>query len=151
MIKVIIVYDTKYGNTKLVAETILDQMKEFEKIEAGIKDLKDASPNILTDYDAILIGGPNHFGSPSRTIMKFIDNAGKLNLGERKIAVFDTYMGKDFEKTVKKMEARIKERVPQLRLMSPGASIRVEGLKGPISEGELPKAKEFGRRIADQL
>jgi len=30
-------------------------------------------------------------------------------------------------------------------------SMQVEGTKGPISEGELPKAREFGNRIAAQL
>ncbi|MCP8309116.1 MAG: hypothetical protein H3Z54_10565 [archaeon] len=66
-------------------------------------------------------------------------------------AVFDTYIGKDFEKAVKKMEKQINEKVPELKMIAPGLSIRVQGIKGPVSEGELPKCKEFGNKIATQI
>ena len=69
----------------------------------------------------------------------------------KKFAVFDTYMGRDFEKAVKKMEKRISEKAPGLRRISDGLSIKVQGMKGPIAEGELPKCKEFGRNIAVQI
>jgi hypothetical protein len=52
---------------------------------------------------------------------------------------------------MKKMEKRISEKVSGSKLAAPGLSIRVEGMKGPISEGELPKCKEFGNRIATQM
>ena len=32
-----------------------------------------------------------------------------------------------------------------------GLSIKVEGIKGPIVDGELPKCKDFGRRMANQV
>jgi hypothetical protein len=67
------------------------------------------------------------------------------------VAVFDTYLGEDFEKAVKKMEKRIGEKVPGLKLMTSGLSIRVGGTKGPIVEGELPRCKDFGKKIANQL
>ena len=51
----------------------------------------------------------------------------------------------------KKMEKRPDEKVPPLRLMTSGLSIRVDDMKGPITEGELPKAREFGKKIATQL
>jgi hypothetical protein len=65
--------------------------------------------------------------------------------------VFDTYGGGDFEKAMKKMEQRIREKAPMLRMIAPGLSIRVEGVKGPISEGELPKCREFGTTLATKL
>ncbi|MEM3070095.1 MAG: hypothetical protein QW638_04225, partial [Candidatus Bathyarchaeia archaeon] len=63
----------------------------------------------------------------------------------------DTYMEKDFEKAVKKMEKRISEKVPGLKQIASGLSIKVQGLKGPIAEGELLKCKEFGKKIGTQL
>ena len=65
--------------------------------------------------------------------------------------VFDTYMGGDFEKAMKKMEKQISEQVGGLKPAAPGLSIRVEGMKGPITEEELHKCKEFGIKIANQL
>jgi len=149
--KVIVVYESRYGNTKLVAEKIIEGMREVEGIETVLAEVKEVDLNKIPNYDAILIGSPNHIGGPTRGIKKFIDKLGKLSLGEKRFAVFDTYLGKDFEKAVKKMEKRINEKAPGLKLIAPGLSIKVQGMKGPIGEGEFPKCKEFGNKIATQI
>jgi len=149
--KVIVVYDSKYGNTKLVAETIAAGMRQVEGMETVISGVKEVDLNRISDYDAILVGSPNHIGGSTRGIKKFIDKLGKLPLEGEMFAVFDTYLGKDFEKAAKKMESRIREKVPGSKLVAPGLSIRVDGMKGPISEGELPKCREFGTKIAAQI
>jgi flavodoxin len=152
MAKVIVVYESKYGNTKLVAETIAEGTTKVEGIETFIKELKEVDLNEIADYDAILIGSPNHYGGPTKGVKEFIDNLGKLNLEGKLVAVFDTYLGKGFfEKASEKMEKRIGEKVPGLRQIAPGLSIKVGGSKGPIVEGELPRCKEFGKKIATQL
>jgi len=151
VVRVFIVYDTKYGNTKLVAEKIAEGIREVKRIEIEISDVEEVDFKKIESFDAILIGAPNHMGSPSRTIMKFIDELGKLKLKAKGVAVFDTYLGKDFEKAAKKMEKRISEKVPALKLMTSGLSIRVNDMKGPVTEGELPKCIEFGKKIATQL
>jgi len=149
--KAIVVYESKYGNTKLVAETIAEGMKEVEGTETVVSEVKEVDLNKLPDYDAILVGSPNHIGGPTRGIKNFIDRLGKLPLEGKLFPVFDTYLGKDFQKAVKKTERRIGEKVPGAKLAAPGLSIRVQGMKGPISEGELPKCKEFGNKIATQM
>jgi len=151
MVRVIVVYDTKYGNTKLVAEKIMEGIGEVEGIEAVISDVEKTDPKKAADYDAILIGSPTHFGGPVRGINKFIDKLGKLDLKAKWVAVFDTYLGEDFEKAVKKMEKRISEKVPRLKLITSGLSIRVDDMKGPVTDGEFPKCKNFGKEIATHL
>ena len=120
--KVIVVYESKYGNTKLVAETISEGMREVEGMETVVSGVKDVDLNRIPDYDAILLGSPNHMGGPTGGIKKFIDKLGKLPLKGKRFAVFDTYLGKDFEKAAKKMERRISERVPGSKLAAPGLS-----------------------------
>ena len=151
MAKAIVVYESKYGNTKLVAETIVEGMRGVSGIETVLSEVKEVDLGQLTDFDVILVGSPNHMGSATRSIRKFIDKLGKLNLEGKLAAVFDTYLGGDFEKAVKKMEKQIGQKVPGLKLAASGLSIRVEGMKGPITEGELPKCKDFGVKIASQL
>jgi len=151
LVKVFVVYDTKYGNTKLVAETIVEGMGEVEGIETDISDVEKIDLKKIADYDAILIGSPTHFGGPARGINKFIDKLGKLDLKAKWVAVFDTYIKEDFEKSVKKMEKRISEKVPRLKLITSGLSIRVDDMKGPITDGELPKCRDFGKKIATHL
>ena len=151
MVKVIVVFESNYGNTKRVAETIVEGMKDVGEIEASVRELKEVDRNEILEYDAVLLGSPNHMGGPTRGIKGFIDKLGELRLEGKMFAVFDTYMGKDFGKAVKKMEKRINEKVPRLKQITAGLSVKVHGMKGPIVEGELPKCKEFGKNIATQL
>jgi NAD(P)H dehydrogenase (quinone) len=94
VVKTIIVYESKYSNTKLVAEAIAEGMSEIEGVETVVKKLKDVDPNKITDYDAILIGSPNHYGGPTKGVKGFIERLGKLHLEGKLYAVFDTYLGK---------------------------------------------------------
>lgn len=151
MVKVLVVYESKYGNTRRVAETIVEGMKEVGEIETSIKELKEVDLGKVAEYDAILVGSPNHFGGPTRGIKGFIEKLGKLQLDGKRYAVFDTYIKADFEKAVKKMEKHISEKAPELKQIASGLSIKVQGIKGPIVENELSKCREFGKSIASQL
>lgn len=151
MAKAIIVYESKYGNTKLVAEMIVEGMNQVSGTEAILTELNEVDLTQIDEFDTILVGSPNHLGRATRSIRKFIDKLRKLNLENKQGAVFDTYLAKDFEKAVKKMEKQIAEKVPGLTLVAPGLSIRVDGMKGPIMDGELSKCKEFGAKIATQM
>lgn len=151
MARAIIIYESKYGNTKLVADAIAEGIRQVSGVEPAVRELGEVDPGGLAEFDAVIIGSPNHIGNATRSIRKFIDELGKINLDGKLTAVFDTYMGKDFEKTVKKMEKQISEKIPSLLLAAPGLSIRVDGMKGPITEGELPKCQDFGVRIGNQL
>ncbi|MHA2352841.1 MAG: flavodoxin family protein [Candidatus Thorarchaeota archaeon] len=149
--KVLVAFDTKYGNTETVAKKIVEGLKSAEDIEVTLSNMKKVDFKKLDGYDAMLMGCPTHFGGPTRGAKKFIDKLEKLDLKGKKVAVFDTYIKEDFEKSVKKMEERINEKTPGLQLLLPGLSIQVEDMKGPILEEELPKCREFGKRVATQL
>ena len=151
MKKVIVVYESRYGNTKLVAESIAEGMKEAGGMEPTLSSVKEVDFDRMPDYDAILIGSPNHMEGPTGSAKKFIDKVGKLSLEGKQIAVFDTYMGKDFQKAVKKMEKRISGKAPRLELATPGLSIQIQGFKGPLSQGQLPLCKDFGGKIAAKM
>ncbi len=101
MTKAIVVYESKYGNTKLVAEKIVEGMREIGEVDATINNISEVDIKRVPDYDIILVGSPNHVGGPTRSVKKFIDGLKMLEMKEKYIAVFDTYMGKDFEKAVK--------------------------------------------------
>jgi len=153
LVKVIVVYDTKYGNTKLAGETIVEGIKEVEGIETSIGYVKEIDIGKLADYDAIVLGAPNHMGRPSQTIKKFVNRLAELDLKAKNVAIFGTYSGRvrDPDRAVKKLEKMAEKKLPNLKLISSSLSIRVNGIPGPLVEGELPKCKDFGRRIANQL
>ena len=149
--KIMIVYETKYGNTKLVVETIAEGLREVEGTEVVVSELKEVDLSKIPDYDAILVGSPNHVGGPTWGIKKFIGKLGKLPLEGKLFAAFDTYLGISTGQGMKKMEKRISGKLPGAKLVAPGLSIKVKGMRGPISEGELPKCREFGNKIATQV
>ncbi|MFX1391862.1 MAG: flavodoxin family protein [Promethearchaeota archaeon] len=151
--KVLIVYYTKYGNTKKVAELIAEGIASTAGNEVKVKNVNDVNPKNKASYDLILIGSPNHFGRHVGSIKKFIDKLPGSQLKVKGYAVFDTYILADFEKAVKKMEKQISEVMPDLTKASSGLSIKIEGKgtsKGPITNEDLPKCKEFGARLVQK-
>jgi flavodoxin len=148
---VIVIYESKYGNTRLVAEMIGKGLSQFPDIEAVVAEVSQVNSNLVVNYDALLIGSPNHLGGSTRGISKFIDRLGKLDLKHRWMAVFDTYTGNDFQKAMRKMEQQLSRKVHGIVLIAPGLSIRVDQTKGPVASGELPKCEEFGVGFAMQM
>ncbi len=142
--KVLIAYDSKYGNTKKVGELIAEGINTAEGNEITIENVKNIDLNKEETYDLVLIGSPNQMGAHKDSVKKFIKKLSKAPLKVGSYAAFDTYMSKDFEKAVKKIEKQVNKIMPDLNKVSPGLSIKVGGMKGPIVEEDLPKCKEFG-------
>jgi flavorubredoxin len=153
LVKVFVVYDTKYGNTKLAGENIVEGIREVEGTEISIGYVKEIDIGKVADYDAIVLGAPNHMGRPSRTMKKFVNRLAEFDLKAKNVAVFGTYSGRvrTVDRAVKKLEKIVEKKLPNLKLISPSLSIRVNGIPGPLVEGELPKCKDFGRTIANHL
>lgn len=151
--KVLIIYYSKYGNTKIVAENIFEGLKQIEGIEAEIGCAKEVDSQKVFNYDVLIIGSPNHMARPSRTIKKFVDKLAEVDLKAKSVAVFGTYSERvrTVDRAVKKMEKIVEKALPDLKLLSPSLSVRVKGVTGPVGEGELPKCQDFGRRTANQL
>jgi len=151
-LNVLVVYETKYGNTKQAAETIAEGMKEVEQIKTEVINVNDVDYNKVQDFDAIIIGSPTWGGNCTGTIKNFINELAGLSLNEKSYAIFDTNAGIPLlSNAVKKMEKLIGKKVPSLKKILPGLPIRVKGTKGPIVEGELPKCQNFGKEIAIKL
>ncbi|XHH10231.1 MAG: flavodoxin family protein [Candidatus Bathyarchaeia archaeon] len=150
--KVIVFYDSKYGNTKLVAEKIAEGLKS-EGAEADLVYVKETTLDGTINADAVVFGAPNHMGRPSRTMKTFIDRLAGVDLKTEKAAVFGTYAGRERQqdRAEKKLEKLVTERLPRLKQVVSGLSVRVNGVSGPVVESELPKCIEFGRAIAGQL
>ena len=149
---VLVVYETKFGNTKEAAEKIAEGMKEVEQIKTEVINVNDVDYSKVRDFDAIIIGSPTWAGNCTDTIKNFINELAGLSLNEKSYAIFDTNAGIPLlSNAVKKMEKLIGKKVPSLKKILPGLPIRVKGTKGPIVEGELPKCQNFGKEIAIKL
>ena len=148
MTAVAIVVESKYGNTAKVAEAIAKGLNESGLEDVTISRTREADVAQIARADVILVGSPNHAGGPMRSVKKLMRRMSTNDLSNKQVAFFDTYMGKDIGKAVRKMEAEISSRSPKARVLTPGLSLRVEGMKGSLAEGELEKAVEFGKSIS---
>jgi flavodoxin len=144
-----IVYESKFGNTARVAETIKEALKGAGVSEVVSENVSSADVNKVVTFDAILIGSPNHLGGPTRRVRKFIRSLAAFDLSGKRLAFFDTYIGGDFGKAISKMQNELKVRNPSAVVVSPGLSIRVEGMKGPLADEELAKGSDFGKLVVE--
>jgi flavodoxin len=156
-VKVLISYDTKYGNTEKVANLIAEGITSTNGNEVIVNNVKNIELKKDNSYDLLLFGSPVHFGKHVSSVKKFINKLPKGQLKANSYAIFNTYMEGDPEKTeegvcsysnmVEKIEKQISEKMPNLTKVSPGLFIKVNGMKGPIADKDLPKCKEFGSNL----
>jgi flavorubredoxin len=152
MVRTFVFYDSKYGNTKLCAEKVAEGLRSGG-VEVDLGHVKEVSPERALDYGALVLGAPNHMGRPSQTMKKFVNQLAVLELKRKKVAVFGTYSGRVrlLDRSVRKMERMVQEKLSGLTLVSTSLSVRVNGVSGPVMEGELPKCLDFGKALIDQL
>ncbi|MBY8998960.1 MAG: flavodoxin family protein [Candidatus Thorarchaeota archaeon] len=150
MKKAIIVYESVYENTKKIAEAISDGINKVEGVECVVKKTGEIHTDDLCDYDAILLGCPNHNQGPALNLVRFIDRAAIVHLKAKIGASFDTYTGGNRDVAVAKLETIIQEKLPGISLEG-RFSAKVTGRKGPLADDEEARAQEFGKEFGQKL
>lgn len=146
----IIVYESVYGNTKKIAQAICQGISSVEGVECLVKKTGEIHTDDLCDYDAILLGGPNHNQEPALNLIRFIDRAAIVHLKAKVGAAFDTYTGGNKNVAVSKLEKKIHEVLPGISLEE-GFSAKVTGRKGPLADDEESLAHDFGYAFGQRI
>ena len=84
MVKILICYYSKSGNTERMAEEIAEGMKASKAdVKVDLKKVEEVDVKSLTDYDGIIFGSPTYYGLPSAEVKKLLDESimhhGKLD------------------------------------------------------------------------
>lgn len=150
--KGVVIYDTTYGNTKKIAEAITETLKEsgLEVDICHVKDIKELSG----DYDFLMLGSPTKIGTMSWAVRGFI---GKKIKGEewanKPFAAFDTegesIMKKGGGSAAEKISKKLEDK--ELKQLQPTLKVAVLGMKGPLKDGEIEKAKEYAKKLVSEL
>ena len=155
--KGIVVYDTSYGNTKKIAETIAETLKE-SGIEVDLFDVKDVKKLSSKDYSFLVLGSPTKFGTMSFAIRFFLGKVKSEEWVNKPFAAFDTENPENIEKArVEKKEWSAAEKIAEklrdkkMNQLLPVLKAAVLGQKGPLVEGEIERTKEYANRLAIEL
>jgi len=74
MPKVLIVYDSKTGNTEKMARAVGEGARE-EKVDVDIRMAEKIDVKTLEEFDGIVLGSPTYFGVMSEKVKGFIDRS----------------------------------------------------------------------------
>lgn len=160
----LVVYESWFGNTQHVAERIALALQEEGEVQLLTVD--DVVPP-LEDVDLLVVGAPTHVhglsGKRSREAALEQGGRGEIGIGVRgfiaglpngahgpRAAAFDTRANKPVllvGSAAKGIARRLREH--GYRLAADPESFFVDGTPGPLEEGELERAGEWGKKLAN--
>lgn len=76
--KVLIVYDSRSGNTEKMAHAVSEGVGE-EGVDVEVKRVDEASVDELPGVDGLILGSPVYYGLPTAKIKEFIDDSVKYH------------------------------------------------------------------------
>ena len=79
MPKILIVYDSKSGNTKAMAKAVALGAQRSGDLEVVIKKVEETQNSDLLAADGIIMGSPTYFGQMSAKLKELIDESVKLH------------------------------------------------------------------------
>lgn len=157
--RMLVVYDSLYGNTEKIAMAIAEGINGANEVETV--HVKKVDYEALGGVDLFIIGTPTHGGRPTPDIQAFVDRISREGLKNASFSTFDTrFSAKDSsagmrllmrmigyaaDKVAKKFENE------HCHLISPAEGFFVVGKEGPLKEGELERAIKWGKTLGSRL
>jgi menaquinone-dependent protoporphyrinogen IX oxidase len=147
-----VVYDTSYGNTRTIAETIAETLKE-SGIEVDLFHVKDVKKLSAKDYSFLVVGSPTRFGAMSFAIRGFLGKVKSEEWTNKPFAAFDTENPENIERKEGSAAEKIAEKLRDKKMnqLLPVLKAVVLGQKGPLQEGEVERTKDYARELAIEL
>lgn len=160
----LVVYESWFGNTQHIAEKIAAALQE--QGEAELTSADEPVPS-LDDVDLLVVGAPTHVhglsGKRSREAALDQGGHGEVGIGVRgfidalpngaggpRVAAFDTRAHKPVllvGSAARGIARRLREH--GYRLAAEPESFFIQGTPGPLEEGELERAGEWGTKLAN--
>ena len=155
--KALVVYDSKFGNTERIAQVIgnaLGSSYEVEVLQVGT-----IAPDPFEGLELLIVGSPTQRFNPTEGIKNFLKSLPSNGLKGTKVAAFDTrltiedieeiailaFFVRFFGYAAKPIANGLKRKRGELVL--PPEGFYVQGMEGPLVEGELERAEDWARQI----
>lgn len=157
--KTLIVYDSFFGNTRQIAETIYNALDSKDNVR--ITQASDVEPGQLAGLEFLIVGSPTRKFKPTEAITKFLNNIPANSLKEVKVLAFDTRIStKDINSRVLNTFVKIfgyaaepigdKLKQEGGELLLPPEGFIVKDSEGPLKEGELERAANWLKQAITQ-
>lgn len=88
--KISIIYFSRSGNTRKMAEVIANGAMTVDGIEARLFPLDEIDGNYLNESHAVIFGTPTYYASTCWQVKKWFDESGNIKLAGKLGAVFAT-------------------------------------------------------------
>ncbi|MFX1325744.1 MAG: flavodoxin family protein [Promethearchaeota archaeon] len=149
MKRVLILYDTVYGNTKKVA-LALSRGLEAGDLYVDCVSIQEFNLPEIQNFEVVGIGGPTHFHGTSKSMKSFLKEMGSLNIENKQGFVFETkadsrLAGSAAKKIVKSL------RKLNFKLVHPIISGIVLDKEGPLQDRSLDKIEQIGLQISENI
>ena len=140
--KALVLYDSIYGNTKMIAEAISSGLGKDVKAVS----VTDANPKTLEGIDLIVVGSPIIAWKPSEKMGKFLAGLSAGQLKGLQAATFDTRVKIFIHGDAAKKIAQALE-TAGAKIIVESQVFYVKDRQGPLFEGEVKKAVEWATAI----
>lgn len=154
--KVLVIFDSMYGNTEKIARAIGAGLAAAGDI--NILRATQVDPDQAAGVDLLVVGSPTQAFSPMAGTKDFLSALGARQLDEVKFAAFDTrvdvkevgsklltFMVDRFGYAAEKIARGLKAK-GGLQVVPPAGFI-VDGKEGPLKAGELERATAWAGEI----
>ena len=153
--KGVVVYESYYGNTKILAEAIAQQL-EVDGHEVELRSVREHYPGSLQG-DIMFLGSPVRMGSVSGRVKRFLKKLDTDVWKGKPIVVFTTTLMLPKDATDKQKQSQEKwDRSAGRKLRDLAESrglnaaenhlwVEVKGMKGPLVESGIENAQQFVR------
>jgi len=157
MPKIVIVYDSKSGNTEMMAKAVAEGVGSVKGVQVESYKIGTKFPTqVLGEADAIILGTPSRYGLPTAEMREFLEavglrhDTGALKIKAKAGGVFGSY-GWDGGDVVDRLEdvltsLKVKVVPPKVAAVDRGGAMGVR-----IDEDSLKKCRELGKALAQKI
>jgi NAD(P)H dehydrogenase (quinone) len=79
MVKMLVVYDSKTGNTEKMAFAVAEGAKQIKGVKVTVKRVEKTSVKDFLKADGIILGSPTYYGQMSAKLKALIDESVKIH------------------------------------------------------------------------
>jgi len=156
--KVLIIYDSVFGNTEKIAQAIGAALVPLGNV--GVFRVGDVQPAQLEGVELLIVGSPTRGFRPTDAIKNFLANLSAGKLSGVKVTAFDTRVSptkvkSSFLRTFMKWFGYADKPIADAlvkhggNLLIPSKGFFVEDSQGPLTEGELERAAVWARQVVE--